>query len=458
MTGDQKPTFDPATGAFAQASAPSRLLARALRPFTRVQPVEVATVSLMTLAAFLLLTAYYLLKTVREPLILLQGGAEVKLYARAGQTLIMVGVVYVYGELARRFGRMKLLALVFLFFISNLVVFAFLAEKQLQFGLAFFLWVGVFSYTVVAQFWALAADIYTDEQGKRLFPVIGGGSSVGAVAGARLAGWLVPLGPQVLMEAAVVILLVCVALIVWVQRHATRREDAPAVREEPVAESGAFALVVRDNYLLFIAGMVVLLNWVNSSGEYLLDRVLVKAAADVTASGGSAQVFIGAFKADYFAWYNLIGMVLQLFAVSRILRLMGVRKALLFLPVFALGAYGAAVAFPVLAVLRLVKIGENSLQYSLQDTTRHALFLVASRAEKFVGKTAVDTVGVRLGAIMSTVMVLLGTRLGWSTATFAGINVVLAALWVAFVFAISREHRQRSEARDAPPLTAAIPA
>ena len=83
----------------------------------------------------------------------------------------------------------------------------------MQIGLAFFLWVGVFSYTVVAQFWALAADIYTEEQGKRLFPIIGGGSSVGAVVGALLARRLVPFGPHVLMAAAVVILLACVALI-----------------------------------------------------------------------------------------------------------------------------------------------------------------------------------------------------------------------------------------------------
>ena len=109
-------------------------------------------------------------------------------------------------------------------------------------------------------------------------------------------------------------------------------------------------------------------------------------------------------------------------------------------------AYSAAVIFPVLAVIRLVKIGENSLQYSLQDTTRHALFLVGSREEKFVGKTAVDTVAVRLGAIMSTLMVLLGTHLGWPTATFAAINVVLALLWIGFVFAIGREHRRRTEA------------
>src|SRR5262249_36135623 len=143
-----------------------------------------------------------------------------KLYARAGQALLMVGVVHLYGELARRVGRMKLLAVVFLFFISNLVVFAGLAREDVAIGLAFFLWVGVFSYTVVAQFWALAADIYSEEQGKRLFPIIGGGSSIGAVAGGLFARSLVQFGPYVLMSVAVLILLLCVALIVWIERRA----------------------------------------------------------------------------------------------------------------------------------------------------------------------------------------------------------------------------------------------
>jgi AAA family ATP:ADP antiporter len=98
----------------------------------------------------------------------------------------------------------------------------------------------------------------------------------------------------------------------------------------------------------------------------------------------------------------------------------------------------------VLAVMRVVKIGENALQYSLQDTTRHALFLVSSRVEKFVGKTAVDTIAVRLGAIMSGLMVFVGTRLGWSLSTFAAINVGLAAIWIGFVLLIGREHQRRS--------------
>ena len=421
-------------------------LARVFRPFTKVHPDEAATVGLMTLAAFLLLTAYYLLKTVREPLILLQGGAEVKLYARAGQALLMVGVVHVYGELARRVGRTKLLSIVFLFFISNLAVFALLAKTDVPIGLPFFLWVGVFSYTVVAQFWALAADIYDEEQGKRLFPIIGAGSSIGAVVGGLFAKSLVPFGPHVLMGAAVVILLGCVALIIRIERrsHTIKvRHDEPHP-DVPLAEQSAWRLLAHDKYLWFIAGMVIFLNWVNSSGEYLLDRTLLVAAKEAAAHGVASQAFVGAFKADYYVWYNMIGVGLQLFVVSRVLRVVGVRGALYCLPTFALVAYGSAFFFPVLAVMRFVKIGENSLQYSLQDTTRHALFLVTSRVEKFVGKTAVDTIAVRLGAIMSAIMVYTGTRRGWSLGTFAAINVGLGVMWVGFVVLIGKEHRRRS--------------
>jgi ATP:ADP antiporter, AAA family len=415
-----------------------------LRPFTKVQPDEVVTVVLMTLAAFLLLTAYYLLKTVREPMILLHGGAEVKLYARAGQVFLMIGVVHIYGELARRYGRMKLLGVVFLFFISNLVVFALLAGTSVPISLPFFLWVGVFSYTVVAQFWALAADIYNEEQGKRLFPIIGAGSSIGAVIGGLFAKTLVPYGTQALMGTAVVILLACVGIIVWIERRAIAKakHDRPGQPEQPTSSENAWHLVARDKYLLFIAGMVIFLNWVNSSGEYLLDRTLLVAAHDVV--GVSAQEYIGTFKADYYFWYNLLGVAFELFAVSRIFKLIGVRHALYVMPIFAFGAYGAAVMLPVISIMRLVKIGENSLQYSLQDTTRNALFLVTSRAEKFVGKTATDTVAVRVGAIMSTLVVFVGARLGWSIAMFAMINVGLAAIWFGFVLLIGHEHVRRS--------------
>jgi AAA family ATP:ADP antiporter len=378
---------------------------------------------------------------VREPLILLQGSAEMKLYLRAAQAVLMVGVVHLYGELARRVGRSKLLATVFLFFISNLFVFAFLAREDVPIGLPFFLWVGVFSYTVVAQFWALAADLYTEEQGKRLFPIIGGGSSIGAVCGGLLAKSLVPYGPHVLMGTSAMMLLVVVGLIAWIN-HRNNGIALVHHHDEPLADESPWHLLAHDRYLWLIGGLVVFLNWVNSSGEYLLDRTILVAAK--TASVPQDQ-FIGDFKATYYAWYNAIGVVLQLFLVSRILKLVGVRRALLFLPAFALIAYGSAVFFPVLAVMRLVKIGENAMQYSLQDTTRHALFLTATRVEKFVGKTAVDTIAVRVGAILSAATVFVGKHFAWPLWAFAAIDVVLALIWIGFAFAIGREHLRRTK-------------
>lgn len=415
-------------------------------PFAKVEPAEAVTATVMALAGFLLLSAYYLLKTVREPLILLEGGAEVKLYARAAQAVLMVGVVYAYGEIAQRVGRMKLLAIVFLFFLSNLLVFIALSLTHLQIGLAFFLWVGLFSYTCVAQFWALAADIYTDEQGKRLFPIVGIGSSAGAVVGARLAKALVPLGAYALMSAAAVLLVVCLGLLAWVERRATsaNAKSSKPKREEPLSSEGALHLLLRDRYLVLIAVMILLLNWVNSAGEFIFDRTILAAVGAAQERGMTPEAFIGGVKADYFAWYNLLGLLLQLFAVSRILAKFGVRNSLLILPVFAVLAYTSAAAIPVLAVLRLVKIGENTLEYSIAETARHALFLVTSRVEKYVGKTAVDTVAVRAGAVMSAGVVWFGTRAGLSLAGFAAINAGLCVVWIGFVIAIGREHARRS--------------
>src|SRR5678816_3647572 len=107
------------------------------------------------------------------------------------------------------------------------------------------------------------------------------------------------------MGTAVVILLACVGTILWIERRAVKAEArADELHpDEPLARESAWHLLARDRYLLLIAGLVVCLNWVNSSGEYLLDRILVAYARDVAAHGGNAQQYIAAFKADYFFWY-----------------------------------------------------------------------------------------------------------------------------------------------------------
>ncbi len=434
-----------------------RVLARALRPFARVEVGEAVTAVVMTLTVFLLLTAYYLLKTAREPLILLHGGAEVKSYAAAGQAILLLLVVKGYSQVAQRVGRLRLLNVVYLFFASNLLVFAASARLGLNIGIPFFLWVGVFNYTAIAQFWAYAADVYRPDQGKRLFAILGIGSSVGAVAGARIARSLIVLGPEALMLLAGVILMVCVGLYAWVdRRHALAPRPASSTRtDDPLMHEGPFHLLLRDRYLLLVAALTLVLNWCNANGEYILDRTLLASVDEARARGLTPAAFVGAFKADYFAWINGLGVLVQLFAVSRIMGRYGVRGGLLALPMVAFAGYGLVVAAPVLWLIRVAKVAENSLDYSLQNTARQALYLVTSRVEKYVGKTLVDTFLVRVGDVLSALVVLLGSRIGLATRTFAIVNVGLVGLWVATVLAIGRENARRAD--EGPERVAAEP-
>jgi AAA family ATP:ADP antiporter len=167
----------------------SRWVDRALAPVTHVEPGEGTGAILLALNIFLLLAAYYLLKTVREAFILTEGGAEVKVYAAAGQATLLLLVVPIYSWIAGRLQRVRLMAAVTLFFVLNLFAFFALSAAGIGVGIAFYLWLGIFNVMIVAQFWAFANDLYTEEQGKRLFPVVGIGSSLGALVGAKLASW-----------------------------------------------------------------------------------------------------------------------------------------------------------------------------------------------------------------------------------------------------------------------------
>jgi AAA family ATP:ADP antiporter len=428
------------------ASPVERALAYALRPFAKVEAQESITAALLTLTVFLLLTAYYLLKTAREPLILLHGGAEVKQYAAAGQALILVVVVNAYSALAKRVGRQVLIASVYLFFVSNLVLFAILVRANVVIGVPFFLWVGVFNMTAVSQFWSLAADVYTPKQGKRLFAILGIGSSVGAVAGARIAKSLSRLGPAWLMGVAAVILVVCVGLFFWIDMRTGspgRREHEPS-HEEPLVHDRVLKVLLHDKYLLLIAGLTLLLNWVRSNGDYLLDRTLLAALAEAKKQGADASAFVTSFKAEYFEWVNITGVALQLFVVSRVMKYLGVRTALLVLPAVALLEYGGFLVVPILSFFLVAKVGESAIEYSLQNTARQALFLVSSRLEKYVGKTVVDTVIVRAGDALTAIVVWAGTRAAIPMKLFAILNLGLASVWIVAVLAIGRENARRT--------------
>src|SRR6478672_1336001 len=148
-------------------------LDRALSLFADVRGGEGLTAVLLLTNIFLLLICYSVIKTVREPLILLGGGAEVRSYAAAGQALLLMGFVPLYSWLASRVGRVKLLVGVTVGFITCIELFASAVAAHVPFvGVAFFIWVGIFNVSLVAQFWSFANDLYKKEAGDRLFPII----------------------------------------------------------------------------------------------------------------------------------------------------------------------------------------------------------------------------------------------------------------------------------------------
>jgi AAA family ATP:ADP antiporter len=430
--------------------------------FTEVRKGEGVGALLLATNVFCLLASYYLLKTVREALILGEGGAEVKSYAAGAQAMILLLVVPAYGACASRVNRIRLINGVMLFFVSHLMVFHQLAAHGVQIGVPFFLWVGIFNLVVVAQFWAFANDLYTHERGQRLFPLVGIGASVGALVGARLASGLMAAhaGPAQLLLIAATGLMVCIGLT-WYANHRERCRHEPATAgriDERLGPEGGFRLIVTNRYLRLIALMVILLNMVNTIGEFILGKLVVaqasRALLDGTAAGLTRSQLIGVFYGDFFGWVNLASLLIQLFVVSRVFKRFGVRGALFVLPLVAFVSYGGLALLPVLAAVRIGKIFENSIDYSLQNTARHALFLTTSREAKYKAKQAIDGFCWRVGDVLQAIFVFIGVRLAFDVPEFARLNQLLVVVWLAVIVGIYREH-QRVVAADEPARAAA---
>jgi AAA family ATP:ADP antiporter len=437
----------------APAAAAARTpLERFLRLFTDVREGEGTQLLLLAFNVFLILSAYYLMKPVREVLILDRpDGPEMKAYAYGAQAFVLFAAVPLYGALASRLPRRRLINIVTAFFIGCLPVFYMLAVDKAPIGVVFFLWIGVFSLMVIAQFWAYANDVYTPEEGKRLFAVIAFGASSGAVFGSWASRHLIGvLGVNALLLAAAAVLAASLLLfnVIDLRGRAAGRPRPASDADAKIGGGNPFALVAGSRYLLLIAALIFLLNWVNSMGEYILSAI-VKHAADTEVAAGRLAVedkgqYIGAFFAGYFEVVNVVGMLLQLFLVSRVVKYLGVPVALSILPVVSLGTCTLAALVPSVAVVRWAKTAENSVDYSLMNTVRQMLFLPTSRQEKYKAKQVIDSFVVRAGDVLSALTVYAGTAyLALSVTQFAWFNAALVLGWIAITVLTGREFNRR---------------
>jgi len=430
--------------------------------FAEVYSGELPTALLLTLNIYLIFTAYYLMKPVREALILAGKGAEIKSYLSGAIAVSLIFVVKAFSFAASRYPRQKLITWVTLFFISCLIVFYILSLSAIPLGtmgIVFFIWIGVFNVMVPAQFWGFANDIYSPEAGRRLFPVVAIGATFGSLSGSTIFGWLVkPLGLYQMMLVSGAILFVCI-LLTWITHfretkkmsvHAEAQEKTGGKeREEPLEKGGGFRLVFKKKYLLYIAFFVLILNYVNTNGEYILGKYVTREAPKIVKAGKSeglnVEEYIGKFYAGFFKYVNFLALIVQLFIVSRVFKWIGVRGALFVLPFIALGGYALITAGVSLFLVKWVKIMENGTDYSLMNTTRHALFLITSRQEKYKAKAAIATFFHRAGDVFSSLIVFLGTSyLAFNVEKFAAFNVFLIIGWIFLGILIARQHKLMS--------------
>jgi len=372
----------------------------------------------------------------------------VKSYSAAATAGLLILLVPLYSAVAARVSRVKLINGVTLFFIACLLTFFGLSQAGVPIGIPFFIWVGIFSLMMIAQLWAFATDVYSVDQGKRLFAIVGFGASLGAIVGSFATGQLVELyGPRVFMLAAVALLALCL-LLTNVINAREQSAGAPKPRE-PVRPRSGFVLVFKDRYLLLIAILMLLYNIVNTTGEYILSKTVVslyERTHRAAAAGGLDEgKVIGEFYGNYFTMVNVFAAVIQAFLVSRVIKYFGVRVALMVLPAVALIGYTGMAFIPLLPFIRTVKLAENSIDYSLQNTTRNALYLPTSREAKYKAKQANDAFFVRFGDVLSAGIVFAGTRwLSFGARQFAFVNVALILVWLALAFAIGRRFERLS--------------
>ncbi len=446
---------------------------RCLRLFTDVRPGEGGTALLMLANAFLILCAYYFVKPLRDGWIAVSDVAgldkwEVRAYSSFGQSLLLVPILAWYARLTHRLPRAELITWASLFCISNMVVFWALQpgvffEHLPVSGILFYLWVGIFGVFVVAQFFAFAADVYDDGPGRRILPVIAIGATAGAASGAWITNQLVESGlvpKEYLLLVATIPLGISILLTRMVDTReapggGARRPAAPVEQGDPTGGS-LIQLLLRNRFLMAVAGITLLLNWVNTNGENLLYRVLQEfVGRQVMAQGLTpdsrqaleyTQTVNTLFYSNFYAWVNGAALLLQAFVASRLLKHGGIAGILLLLPVVSLVSYTAMWFVPVLAVVKVMKVAENATDYSINNTARHVLWLPVPSGVTYQGKPAIDSLITRVGDGLAALTVLVGGHvLQLATDTFFVFNVGLVLLWLLVCVDVIRRHRRLVE-------------
>lgn len=440
---------------------------RVLRLFADIHPREGITCLILISNIFLILAAYYLIKPVREGWLAVTDivgltKLEIKAYSAFAQSLMLVAILPVYARLAAKWRRRDLIMRVGGGFAAVLIGF-WLAQPGMLlgniffFGILFYLFVGIFSVTLVAQFWAFSTDVYGSERGARLFPLIAIGAALGSTAGSWLGEKLVRQPSIDAFDLILISLLplgMALFLASWTDKRGTYGDPSSWTKvrwDEPAAPAGKgpYDLILRHRYLTATAAMIMVFTWVVTSGDNILFSIIQERFAenfadirtDPEAFSVAMQEATTAFYGDLYFWINFITLLLQSFVVSRILSAGGMQALLYTTPFVSLAAYAAMAFVPILGLIKILKVAENSSMYSIHNTARHMLWLPTTKEMLYQAKPTIDTLFVRLGDGMAAATILIGTRVfHLGNMGFIVINIILVLVWITISAYLHREH------------------
>lgn len=445
----------------------SHSVSRLLQKTFNVRREEVVPVLVAGLFFFCILTALMLLRPARDALGM-QRGIEAIRWLFIGTAVATLLVNPVFGWMVSRFQRLRFISATYAFFAVSLVGFwglLMLAPGAVgeRSGQVFYVWFSVFNLFVTMVFWALLADRFSSDQGKRFFALIAVGGTLGAIFGPWLASRLAePLGTPNLLLVSAFFLLLAIAMawvLVWVRpdrqgidRQSVSRRGidqggpATAARAEEAERIGGSAwaglrAVLSSPYLLGIAGYVLLMTLMATLIYFTRLQMVAAAADDLDART--------ALLGNIDMWTQTAVLVLQLTLTGHIVKRFGLGVALAALPMAtAIGFIGLAI-YGSFVVLILLEAANRAVQRGLTRPAREALFTVVSREEKYKAKAFVDTFLYRAGDVIGAQTEGLLGRLGFALGGLVSVVLPVAIVWAALGIWLGRA--QEARAADADP-------
>lgn len=390
---------------------------------------------------FTLLAGYYVLRPLRDQMGI-AGGIKNLPWLFTATFISLLVAQPLYGALVSRLPRVRFIPIVYHFFVANLILFwlllTFSVEKAIV-ARVFFVWVSVFNLFAVAVFWSFMADLFTAEQGKRLFGFIGAGGTAGALLGPVITIWLsTPLGPVNLLIAAAVFLEVAVFCVHRLERVA----DVPTNVDPRLQRVGgsAFAALpelIRSPYLMGVAAWVSLLSF-GATIAYFAQANIVSASVH----GAAAQTRL--FASIDLA-VGLLSLATQIFATGKLLKRFGTGLAAGALPAIYIAGFAALAITPSLSAVITLQVAQRWMNFAIANPARQVFFTVVGREEKYKAKNLIDVVIYRgsdalYGWVYDSLQAL-GLKLG----AIAICALPIVAGWLVLSIALGRTQERLAE-------------